>query len=104
MRVFLPLPPLQLLLKIGTSRDVVDSRLGVWHFLPSLGLAVAGGEQPWGSDAEDLLFPWIWVPLQREQVALPFLPTHRPSEKAASGQHHKWVDGSDGIFSLEQRQ
>lgn len=58
--VFLPPPPLQLLLKIGTSRDAVDSQVSVWHFLPSLGPAVAGGEQQRVRDAEELLFPWMW--------------------------------------------
>lgn len=99
---FFPPPPLQLVLKIGTSRDAMDSWLSVWHFLPSPGPAVTGNDQQRVRDAEDLLFPWMWVPPQKELVALPSLSMHCPSEKAASGQHLKWVEGSDAIFSLKQ--
>lgn len=76
---FLSPPLLQLHLKTGTSRNAA---LSAWHvaLLPGLWPAVSGCEQQWVSSAEDLLFPWMWVPLWREHMALPSLSSHHPSK------------------------
>lgn len=90
-------------LPLGSSRAQTGGGLGCGFFFPHLlfncslklvppgvlwTLSLASGMfcPAWGwlsllvavelSNAEDLLFPWMWVPLQSEHETLPFLLTH----------------------------